>query len=73
MKTRIMLFPLFAGLLLAGCGQQNGSSAGSSGASAAPAGPREIDITANDTMHYDITSMTAKPRRAAQGGPDQCG
>jgi azurin len=51
-------------VLAAGCGQSSSSSPAGAGAaaSAAPAaGAREIDITANDTMHYDTTAIQAKP------------
>jgi azurin len=56
MKTRFALIASLS-LLLAGCGQNGSSSA----AAPAPAGPREIDITAGDNMKYDVTSIEAKP------------
>lgn len=54
---RLTLLPVAAALLLAGCGQNNSSAP----SAAAPSGPREVDITGNDTMHYDVTSIQAKP------------
>jgi azurin len=45
-------------LVVSGCGQKDTST---TAASAAPAGPREIDITAGDTMKYSVTSIEAKP------------
>ena len=44
--------------LLSGCGQKE-SSPSDTPAQAAPAGPREIDITAGDTMKYSITLIEA--------------
>jgi azurin len=43
-------------LLLCGCGAKESSST-----AAAPAGPREIDLTAGDNMKYDTTEIDAKP------------
>lgn len=54
---RLTLLPVAAALLLAGCGHNDSSAP----TAAAPSGPREIDISANDTMHYDVTAMQAKP------------
>jgi azurin len=45
-------------LLTAGCGSKDTPSAS---AAAAPAGPREIELTAGDTMKYNVTSIEAKP------------
>jgi len=56
MKLCSTLFPLVAALSLAGCGQKDTSASAS-----ASSGPREIDITANDTMKYDVTAIQAKP------------
>jgi azurin len=61
MNSLLKLLPLaVCSLLLGGCGGQNPSTSASSGA-ATPSGPREIDITGNDTMHYNLTSIAAKP------------
>lgn len=65
MKTSLLL-PFFAALaLLAGCSKPAETSAGGNAAAAtAPAaatGPRTINIQANDTMKYDVTSIEAKP------------
>lgn len=57
MKSRILLITALVALVTSGCGQK-GSSAS---AAAAPAGPREVEITAGDTMKYSITSIEAKP------------
>jgi azurin len=58
MKTRLLLVTALAALVTSGCGQKDTST---SGAAAAPAGPREIEITGGDTMKYSITTMEAKP------------
>ena len=52
-----MFFIVIAGLLVAGCGQKNASGPADS---AAPAGPRVIEITAGDTMKYNVTAIEAK-------------
>ena len=58
MKTRLLaVFGLIA-LITSGCGQKDSSA---TAAASAPAGPREIDITAGDTMKYDTTEIDAKP------------
>jgi azurin len=58
MKTRLFLVPALAALLTSGCGQKDTSTA----SAAAPAsGPRTIEITAGDTMKYDVTHIDAKP------------
>jgi azurin len=57
MKTRLFLATALAALVTSGCGQKDTSQS----AAAAPAGPREIDITAGDTMKYDVTQIDAKP------------
>ena len=57
MKTRLLLVTALAALVTSGCGQKDTST---SGAAAAPAGPREIEITGGDTMksvsytHLDV-------------------
>jgi azurin len=58
MKARILLVPaLIAFAALTGCSKSSDSAT----ASSAPAGPREIDIEAGDTMKYSITAIEAKP------------
>jgi azurin len=57
MKSRLIFVSALVALVTAGCGQKDASST----AAAAPAGPREIDITAGDTMKYDVTQIDAKP------------
>jgi azurin len=51
------LITAFAAIVTSGCGQK----ASSASTAAAPAGPREIEITAGDTMKYSINSIEAKP------------
>jgi azurin len=58
MKSRLIFALSLAALVTAGCGQKDASAPA---AAAAPAGPREIDITAGDTMKYDVTQIDAKP------------
>jgi azurin len=58
MKTRLLLATALASLLAAGCGQKDTST--TAAAAPAAAGPREIDITAGDTMKYDVTQIDAK-------------
>lgn len=65
MKTSLLL-PFFVALaLLAGCSKPAETSAsGNTTAAAAPAattGPRTVNIEANDTMKYNVTSIEAKP------------
>ena len=56
MKIRFTLVSAIAALSLVGCGQKDASTT-----AAAPAGAREIDLTANDTMKYDVTAIQANP------------
>jgi|CZKI01.1.fsa_nt_gi azurin len=58
MKTRLLFVTAMAALVTSGCGQKDTST---SVAAASPAGPREIEITASDTMKYSITAIEAKP------------
>ena len=58
MKFRTLFVTFIAGLLVSGCGQKNVSGPADS---AAPTGPRVIEITAGDTMKYSITAIEAKP------------
>lgn len=57
MKTNALFAVALAGLITAGCGQKESTASSSAPAS----GPREIEITANDTMKYSLTSIEAKP------------
>jgi azurin len=57
MKTSLLFVASLAALLTSGCGQKDSTTA----ASAAPAGPRTIEITAGDTMKYSVTQIDAKP------------
>ncbi len=64
MKTSLLL-PFFVALaLLAGCSKPADTAASGNSTAAAPAattGPRTINIEANDTMKYSVTSIEAKP------------
>lgn len=57
MKSLPLVASVLAILVTSGCGQKDTSAS----AQASPAGPREIEITASDTMKYSITSIEAKP------------
>jgi azurin len=59
MNTRLFLVSALATLLCAGCGQKDNSASAS--ASAATSGPRTIEITAGDTMKFNVTAIDAKP------------
>ncbi len=67
MKIRSLFAPVFVALLLSGCGQKDSASAGAKASAAAPApvaGPRVIEITANDMMKFmlgDKASSAAAP------------
>lgn len=56
MKPHFFIAAVLAALAVSGCGQKDSSTTAS-----APAGPREIDITAGDTMKFNITAIDAKP------------
>lgn len=66
MKIRTLFVSLFAALAVAGCGQKNttASDAAAPAASApapqAKAGPRSIEITANDQMKFSLATIEAK-------------
>ncbi len=53
-----LLFVVFA-LGLAGCGQKESAPA-TTAAAPAPAGPRSYELTANDTMKFNLTALEAK-------------
>ena len=57
MRPFSLLASALAILATSGCGQKEASAP----AQAESAGPREIEITANDTMKYSVTSIEAKP------------
>jgi azurin len=59
MKTNVLIATALVALLVSGCGQKDAST--TNAAAAAPAGPREIDITASDMMKYSLTAIDAKP------------
>ncbi len=63
MKIRFPLVSLFVALALAGCGQKDSAPAagGASTASSPAAGPREIDLTANDQMKYTMGDQQSGP------------
>jgi azurin len=58
MKTSLIFASALVVLAASGCGQKDSST---SSAAAAPAGPREIEITAGDQMKYSLTEIDAKP------------
>ena len=62
MKIRLPLLAVFAALVISGCGQKESASAPATAVApaAAPAGPRVIEITANDQMQYSIKAIEAK-------------
>jgi len=67
MKASLLLGPLCVVLCASGCGQKAAAPAESSAAAAAPAakaaapaGPRVIEISANDQMKFSVTSIEAK-------------
>jgi azurin len=71
MKTRLPLATVLFALLVSGCGQKESATAGASASAAAPAaapapaaGPRVIELTANDTMKF---MMGDKASGAAAG------
>jgi azurin len=58
MKTSLIFASALVVMAASGCGQKDTST---SSASAAPAGPREIEITAGDQMKYSLAEIDAKP------------
>jgi azurin len=58
MKTSLLIGTALVALVTSGCGQKDTSTAA---AAAAPAGPREIEITGGDTMKYSLATIEAKP------------
>jgi azurin len=63
MNIKLALPLLACGLLVAGCGKKEESSAAAPSASVKPAAPAvvEVEITANDTMKFSVTRIEAKP------------
>lgn len=62
-KFRLVLASASIALVLSGCGQKDStttSAPGASTAAAVPAGPRTVEISAGDTMKYNVTSIEAK-------------
>lgn len=68
MNIRLLLVPVFAALLASGCAKKDAPAADASASPAsvaAPApqpvaGPRVIEITANDQMKFSVTTIEAK-------------
>jgi azurin len=58
MKKYACFLALAAAVLVTGCGHSNSSASSEAGSAS---GPREIDLTANDSMHYNTTELTAHP------------
>jgi azurin len=56
MKHRLFIATFLAAFAVSGCGQKDSSTTAS-----APPGPREIDITAGDTMKFNMTAIDARP------------
>src|SRR5688572_19825761 len=68
MKFPLLLATLLTAFVASGCGQKEnagapaaGSSAPTAAAPAKAAGPRTIEITANDAMKFNLASIDAKP------------
>lgn len=62
MKATLIASLLIAAGLLAGCSKPDSTPVASAPAApAATAGPRTINIQANDTMKYDVTRIEAAP------------
>ncbi len=62
MKLRLLsVTAVLVSLFLAGCGKKDDASATTAAAPAAAAGPRVVEISAGDTMKFDVTSIEAKP------------
>lgn len=57
MKIRPFFALAFAAFILAGCGQKESATT----AAAAPAGPRTVELTANDTMQYTMGDQHSGP------------
>jgi len=58
MKIRFPLASLFLAFLLAGCGQKDAAPAAT--AAAPNSGPRVVELTANDTMKFNLVTIEAK-------------
>lgn len=63
MKVQALSVAVLAALVAFACGQKqdNSPAAAAPAATAAQAGPRTIEITANDQMKFNITQIDAKP------------
>ncbi len=63
MKTQFILATLLTAFLACGCGKQEAPSTAATTAAptAAAAGPRSYELTAGDTMRFNLTSLDAKP------------
>ncbi len=60
MKIRSLIISAFVALVLSGCGQKDAAPAAASAALPTAAGPRVVEITANDTMKFSVTTIEAK-------------
>jgi azurin len=60
MNIRSLLVSVFFALVLSGCGQKDDASASTAATAAPAAGPRVVEITANDTMKFNVTTIEAK-------------
>lgn len=64
----VLLSTVFTAFFVTGCGKKEAATADAGAAAtppaaspAAPAGPRAIEITANDQMKFNLASIEAKP------------
>ena len=57
MRFHVPILTVLAAILFSGCGQNSNSN---SAAAAAPAGPRVVEITANDQMKFSVSRIDAK-------------
>ena len=60
MNVRSILISAFLALVLSGCGQKEAAPASTAAVEAPAAGPRVVEITANDTMKFSVTTIEAK-------------
>ncbi len=61
MNIRVLLLSLCAAVALSGCGQKGPATTSEPSGQSAAATGRTIEITANDQMKYNISSIVAKP------------
>lgn len=59
MHRLLLVIVATAALAVSGCGKKSESSAGASSPAPAPSGPRVVEITANDSMKFNVTRIEA--------------